>query len=120
MNSKIILRKENESQMPSYKVKWGKINHKSVRKEVQGVLHRYRAHKKYSQITIMKENGKIINGHKVNNDRKSIKRTLRLYAKDGSKAVLESGWDWGLLYDMVSDCVDEVKITHPLKVKAIA
>jgi len=78
------------------------------------------AHKRYSQITIMQENGKIINRYKVNNDRKSIKRALRPYAQDGSKAVLESGWNWGLLYDMVSDCIDEVKIAHPLKVKAIA
>jgi len=34
------------------------------------------AHKRYSQITIMQENGKIINRCKVNNDRKSIKRAL--------------------------------------------
>lgn len=77
------------------------------------------AHKRYSQITIMQENGKIINRYKVNNDRKSIKAALSPYAKDGSKAVLESGWNWGLLYDMFSDCIDEVKIAHPLKLKAI-
>ena len=78
------------------------------------------AHKRYSQITIMQENGKIINRCKVNNDRKSIKRVLSPYAQDGSKAVLESGWNWGLLYDMFSDCDLEVKVAHPLKVKAIA
>ena len=78
------------------------------------------AHKRYSQITIMQENGKIINRCKVNNDRKSIKRALSPYAQDGSKAVLESGWNWGLLYDMVSDGDLEVKVAHPLKVKAIA
>jgi hypothetical protein len=49
----------------------------------------------------MQENGKIINRGKVNNDRKSIKRALSPYAQDGSKAVLESGWNWGLLYDML-------------------
>ena len=32
------------------------------------------AHKRYSKITIMQENGKIINRYKVNNDRKSIKK----------------------------------------------
>jgi hypothetical protein len=85
-----------------------------VRKEVKDLLHRDRAHKRYSQITIMKENGKIINQYKVNNDRKSIKRTLRPYAKDGSKAVLESSWNWGLIYDMVSDCDLEVKVAHSL------
>lgn len=78
------------------------------------------AHKRYLQITIMQENGKIINRCKVKNDRKSIKRALKPYAHDGSKAVLESGWNWGLIYDMVSDCDLEVKVVHLLKVKAIA
>lgn len=43
----------------------------------------------------MQVNGKIINRCKVNNDRKSIKRVLSPYAQDGSKAVLESGWELG-------------------------
>ena len=78
------------------------------------------AHKRYSQITIMKEDGKIVSRCKVNNDRNSIQRVLTPYTRNGAKAVLESGWNWGLLYDMFSDCIDEVKVAHPLKVKAIA
>lgn len=78
------------------------------------------AHKRYSQITIMKENGKIVNRYKVNNDRKSIKRASSSYAQEGAKAVLESGWNWGLICDMVNDGDIEVKVAHPLKVKAIA
>ena len=78
------------------------------------------AHKRYSQITIMQENGKIVYRYKVNNDRKSIKRALSPYAQEGAKAVLESGWNWGLIYDMVNNGDIEVKIAHPLKVKAIA
>jgi len=66
----------------------------------------------------MQEDGKIINRCKVNNDRKSIKRALSPYAQDGSKAVLESGWNWGLLYDMLSDGDLEVKVAHPLKSKS--
>ena len=73
------------------------------------------AHKRYSQITIMQENAKIINRYKINNDRKSIKRTSRPSAQDGAKTVLESGWNWGLLYDMVSDCDLEVKVAIPSK-----
>lgn len=68
----------------------------------------------------MQENGKIINRYKAKKDRKSIKRALSPYAQDGSKAVLESDWNWGLLYDMFSDCIDEVKVAHPLKVRVIA
>ena len=68
----------------------------------------------------MQENGNIINRCKVNNDRKSIKAALSPYAQDGSKAVLESGWNCGLIYNIVSDCDLKVKVAHPLKVKAIA
>jgi len=78
------------------------------------------AHKRYSQVSVMKEDGKIINRQKVNNNRESIARALGPYAQPGSKAVLESGWNWGLVYDMVNSYIDEVKVAHPLKVKAIA
>jgi len=78
------------------------------------------AHKRYSQITVMRDDGKIVDRQKVNNNRVSIKEALSPYSEDDTKAVLESGWNWGLVYDMVSDYVDEVKVAHPLKVKAIA
>lgn len=78
------------------------------------------AHRRYSQISVMRQDGKIINRQKVNNDRKSIQEALGPYADNTSKAVLESSWNWGLLYDMVSSCIEEVKVAHPLKVKAIA
>ena len=78
------------------------------------------AHRKYSQISVMNKEGKIIKRLNVNNDMRSIKEALEPYAHNGSKAVLESSWNWGLLYDMFSDCIDEVKVAHPLKVKTIA
>lgn len=78
------------------------------------------AHKRYSQVSVMQEDGKIIDRQKINNDRKSFQEALSGYSGNGSKAVLESGWNWGLVYDMVNDCIDEVKVAHPLKVKAIA
>jgi len=78
------------------------------------------AHRRYSQITVMEKNGKIIDRQKINNDRKSIEQALSPYAGNGSKAVLESSWNWGLLHDMFSDYIDDVKVAHPLKVKAIA
>jgi len=51
---------------------------------------------------------------------KDHEAALSPYTQDGSKAVLESGWNWGLLYNRVSDCDLEVKVVHPLKIKAIA
>jgi len=78
------------------------------------------AHRRYSQLTVMKEDGKIVNRQKVHNNRENIKDALSSYGKDTSKAVLESSWNWGLLHDIYSDYIDEVKVAHPLKVKAIA
>lgn len=78
------------------------------------------AHRRYSQISIMRDDGKVVERKKINNDRKSFKEALMPYSGNGSKAVLESTWNWGLLYDIVNDCIDEVKLAHPLKVKAIA
>lgn len=79
------------------------------------------AHRRYSQLTVMKEDGRIVNRHRINNDRKSIKETLSAYSDNsGSKAVLESGWNWGMMHDMFKEYVDDVKVAHPLKVKAIA
>jgi len=78
------------------------------------------AHRRYSQITVMDKNGRIVERQKINNDRKSIERALSPYVGNGSKAVLESSWNWGLLHDMFSDYIDDVKVAHPLKVKAIA
>ncbi|MCK4904887.1 IS110 family transposase [bacterium] len=56
----------------------------------------------------------------MGNDRKSIKQVLLPYSKNGSKVVLESGWNWGLLQDIYSGYIDKVKVAHPLKVRAIA
>jgi len=78
------------------------------------------AHRRYSQITVMEKSGKIVERQKINNDRKSIEKALSPYMGNGIKAVLESSWNWGLLHDMFSDYIDDVKVAHPLKVKAIA
>ncbi len=76
--------------------------------------------RRYSQLTVMEDEGKIIGRHRINNDRKSIEQTLSVYKDgNGSKAVMESGWNWGTVYDMFDAYVDEVKVAHPLKVKAI-
>lgn len=78
------------------------------------------AHKKYSQVSVMDEKGKILERAKVNNRREELQGALKEYTKAGAKAVMESGWNWGLVYDMLADEVEEMKVAHPLKVKAIA
>lgn len=78
------------------------------------------SHRRYSQITVMETDGHIVERQKVNNDRASLTKVLKPYAEPDTQAVLESGWNWGLVYDMINSCIDDVKVAHPLKVKAIA
>jgi transposase len=40
--------------------------------------------------------------------------------KTGTRAVMESGWNWARTYELIKDLVEEVTLAHPLKVKAIA
>jgi len=40
--------------------------------------------------------------------------------KVGTRAVLESCWNWAKTYELIKDLVEEVTLAHPLKVKAIA
>lgn len=77
-------------------------------------------HKKYSQISVMDEQGKIVERAKVVNQREELQGALREYTEAGAKAVMESGWNWGLVYDILSEEMEEMKVAHPLKVKAIA
>lgn len=78
------------------------------------------AHKKYSQISVMDESGKMMERMKVVNQREELQGALKEYTQAGAKAVMESGWNWGLVYDMLSEGMTEMKVAHPLKVKAIA
>lgn len=78
------------------------------------------AHKRYSQISVMDEKGKIVERTKLVNRREELQGALKEYAQAGARAVMESGWNWGLVYDMLSDEMTEMKVAHPLKVKAIA
>ena len=40
--------------------------------------------------------------------------------KTGTRAVMESCWNWSKTYELIKDLVEEVTLAHPLKVKAIA
>jgi len=40
--------------------------------------------------------------------------------KTGTRAVMESCWNWSKTYELVKDLVEDVTLAHPLKVKAIA
>ena len=73
-------------------------------------------HKHYTFATkIVAESGKVIKQKLVNTP-----EALRCFIGEGSRVVLEAGRNWGFIYDMIDEGDTEVKLAHPLKVKAIA
>lgn len=77
-------------------------------------------HKKFSYLSVMDNKGTVVKEGKVVNTKKAINNFLgKEYTKDTS-AVLEAGRNWTVMYDWLEEELDEVKLAHPLKVKAIA
>ncbi|MCM8826887.1 MAG: IS110 family transposase [Candidatus Omnitrophica bacterium] len=77
-------------------------------------------HRRFSQMTMMDEKGRIIKEAKVSNTQGALKKFLD-GCKDGKAiAVLEAGRNWQVMYDLLEEEMDEVKLAHPYKVKAIA
>jgi len=75
-------------------------------------------HKGYSQVTVMEENGEIVNQAKLTNEPEALKR---YFEKIGScEVVLEAGRNWYTMYDLLEELVEEIHVAHPLKVRAIA
>lgn len=78
-------------------------------------------HKRFSYITVMDEMGKVIKEGRVANSRESLRRFLNNPHPCGEiSAVLEAGRNWTVMYDWLEEEVGEVKLAHPVKVKAIA
>jgi transposase len=75
-------------------------------------------HKKYSFATIVPENGEIKEKERLLNRKESFREYLQRY--EGLVAVVEACWNWPVAVELLEGLVDEVKLAHPLKVKAIA
>lgn len=77
-------------------------------------------HKKFSYLSVMDEKGTVVKEGRVVNTKEAVNKFLgKEYTKDTS-AVLEAGRNWTVMYDWLEEELDEVKLAHPLKVKAIA
>jgi transposase len=77
-------------------------------------------HKKFSYLSVMDEKGIVVKEGRVVNTKEAVNRFLgKEYTKDTS-AVLEAGRNWTVMYDWLEEELDEVKLAHPMKVKAIA
>jgi transposase len=76
-------------------------------------------HKQRSHLTIMEEDGAIVKAGSVLNYRSEIQEFLRGLETE-MKAVVEAGYSSYVLVDILEDLGVEVKVAHPLEVKAIA
>ena len=76
-------------------------------------------HKKYSHITVMDERGEIFREGRIGNSVESVSKVFE-GLEDPTVAVVEATRNWTLMYDRLEMFADEVKLAHPMKVKAIA
>ena len=76
-------------------------------------------HKKYSQVVVMDEKGKVKANCKVPNEKAAFKFFLK-DVKEPCKAVLETGWNWGKVHDMLEEEFDiETIVANPLKTRVL-
>lgn len=75
-------------------------------------------HKRYSQVTVMESQGKVVDRVKMANDPEVLKKYFRGIGP--CEVALEAGRNWGMMYDILEEIVEEVHLAHPLKVRAIA
>lgn len=76
-------------------------------------------HTKFAIATRMQKNGIVISQDKVMNNREDIQNYLSLLPKN-SKLVLEATNNWYAFMEWSHDFPVDVKLAHPLKLKAIA
>lgn len=78
-------------------------------------------HKRYSQVNAIDEEGNRCAYSRVPNDFSRIEDLFRSLGKP-CKAVLEAGWNWGVMYDWLErvESVVEIQLAHPYRTRAIA
>jgi len=78
-------------------------------------------HKQYFIATVVDKEGNVLDKMKVSTDRRSIREYFKgISSEGGVKAVMEAGFNWGYLFDEIRGYVQEIKLAHPLKTRAIA
>lgn len=78
-------------------------------------------HKQYFIATVMDQEGKVIRKDRVSTDRRAVREYMERVNGDGDlKVVIEASYGWEYLHDLVKEMVQEVKVAHPLKTRAIA
>lgn len=76
-------------------------------------------HKKYSQVAVLNTNGQCKMEVKMPNNKESFTRLLN-ELEEPCQAVIEAGYSWGVMYDILTELGVDVTVAHALRVKAIA
>lgn len=76
-------------------------------------------HKKYSQIGVINEQGNRVMSCRLGNTKEGFK-SLITRLNQPCKSVLEAGYSWGIVYDILNELGTQPTLAHALKVKAIA
>lgn len=76
-------------------------------------------HKKYSYVTAIDEAGQVKAEAKVANRRESLNQFLDGLGEE-CQAVLEAGYSWGVLHDLLEGEGVPVQVAHPTRLRAIA
>ncbi|MDI6759218.1 MAG: transposase, partial [Candidatus Brocadiaceae bacterium] len=77
-------------------------------------------HKKFSYVTVMDEQGKIVSQGKLPNDQDSITEYIESIGSELKELAMEAGPSWYWLYELLDSLDINVHLAHPKRVKAIA
>jgi transposase len=79
-------------------------------------------HKRYSVLVAVDERGRELRRSRINGNTAFGFAQFFLGLEGKSKVVLEACWNWGRIYDLLSEIeqVEEVVLAHPLKTRLIA
>ena len=79
-------------------------------------------HKKYSFLTVLDENGTILDQRRINHNDPSLFRQYFEGLKKPLSVVYESSFNWTWLYDLLEHipCVKSIVLANPYKVRLIA
>ena len=76
-------------------------------------------HKKYSQVAVLNEEGVLKMNRRIPNSKEQFDSLLTNLGEP-CQAVIEAGYSWGTMYDLLTELGVDVTVAHALKVKAIA
>ena len=75
-------------------------------------------HKNVCYGTVMDEKGKVAKQTKFTNDPEGVEAFME--GLDAAQVAMEAGYCWQPIYDALENSGHDVRLAHPLKVKAIA